>query len=213
MAWRRICIRCSCLRRGRVRRDQDGAAVVADSAEEEDSRAEDSAAVAGARSNLQKKVKSVGQECPTHTIKTTFGAPGETRTPNPLLRRQMLYPIELRAPGCILRQFQDEKGRESIALSGLRARTPAGQPAGRRRYKNGYRGRSRRTRPLQLTRGESYFSPPATLVPQSTFDPHSTLLPHRTLLPQRTLLPAGAFEPQSTLLPQGSCDPQRTLLP
>lgn len=25
------------------------------------------------------------------------GAPGETRTPNPLLRRQMLYPFELRA--------------------------------------------------------------------------------------------------------------------
>jgi len=25
------------------------------------------------------------------------GAPGETRTPNPLLRRQMLYPVELRA--------------------------------------------------------------------------------------------------------------------
>jgi hypothetical protein len=33
------------------------------------------------------------------------GAPGETRTPNPLLRRQMLYPIELRAHGGILRQF------------------------------------------------------------------------------------------------------------
>jgi len=32
------------------------------------------------------------------------GAPGETRTPNPLLRRQMLYPVELRAPECILRQ-------------------------------------------------------------------------------------------------------------
>ena len=25
------------------------------------------------------------------------GAPGKTRTPNPLLRRQMLYPVELRA--------------------------------------------------------------------------------------------------------------------
>jgi hypothetical protein len=26
-----------------------------------------------------------------------FNAPGETRTPDPLLRRQMLYPAELRA--------------------------------------------------------------------------------------------------------------------
>ena len=27
-----------------------------------------------------------------------FGAPGETRTPNLLIRSQVLYPIELRAP-------------------------------------------------------------------------------------------------------------------
>ncbi len=27
-----------------------------------------------------------------------YGAPGETRTPNLLIRSQMLYPIELRAP-------------------------------------------------------------------------------------------------------------------
>ena len=26
-----------------------------------------------------------------------YGAPGGARTPNPLLRRQMLYPVELRA--------------------------------------------------------------------------------------------------------------------
>src|ERR1700722_14294601 len=33
------------------------------------------------------------------------GAPGETRTPNPLLRRQMLYPVELRAqPEIILQE-------------------------------------------------------------------------------------------------------------
>jgi hypothetical protein len=33
------------------------------------------------------------------------GAPGETRTPDPLLRRQTLYPAELRAPrfcNCII---------------------------------------------------------------------------------------------------------------
>jgi hypothetical protein len=29
------------------------------------------------------------------------GAPGEIRTPDPLLRRQMLYPAELRAHGCV----------------------------------------------------------------------------------------------------------------
>ena len=29
------------------------------------------------------------------------GAPGETRTPDPLLRRQTLYPTELRAHGAI----------------------------------------------------------------------------------------------------------------
>ena len=29
------------------------------------------------------------------------GAPGETRTPGPLLRRQTLYPAELRAHGAI----------------------------------------------------------------------------------------------------------------
>ena len=37
------------------------------------------------------------------------GAPGGTRTPNPLLRRQMLYPIELRAHknGLILGQVAE----------------------------------------------------------------------------------------------------------
>ena len=35
----------------------------------------------------------------------TGGAPGETRTPDTLLRRQMLYPAELRALGVILEDF------------------------------------------------------------------------------------------------------------
>jgi hypothetical protein len=30
-------------------------------------------------------------------IRKNYGAPGETRTPNLLIRSQMLYPIELRA--------------------------------------------------------------------------------------------------------------------
>ena len=39
----------------------------------------------------------------TFSFTEISGAPGETRTPNPLLRRQMLYPFELQAPGLILR--------------------------------------------------------------------------------------------------------------
>src|SRR5882724_9443163 len=35
------------------------------------------------------------------TINKGDGAPGEIRTPDPLLRRQTLYPPELRAPWCI----------------------------------------------------------------------------------------------------------------
>ena len=34
------------------------------------------------------------------------GAPGETRTPDPLLRRQTLYPTELRAHKFILRDLR-----------------------------------------------------------------------------------------------------------
>jgi hypothetical protein len=34
------------------------------------------------------------------------GAPGETRTPDPLLRRQTLYPTELRAHGWELTKFK-----------------------------------------------------------------------------------------------------------
>jgi hypothetical protein len=34
----------------------------------------------------------------THHIRLAFGAPEETRTPDPLLRRQLLYPPELQAP-------------------------------------------------------------------------------------------------------------------
>ena len=33
----------------------------------------------------------------THHIQTNYGAPEEIRTPDPLLRRQLLYPTELQA--------------------------------------------------------------------------------------------------------------------
>ena len=36
-----------------------------------------------------------------------FNAPGETRTPNLLIRSQMLYPIELRAPTSTLVLFDE----------------------------------------------------------------------------------------------------------
>src|SRR6267143_6833003 len=39
------------------------------------------------------------------TINKGDGAPGETRTPDPLLRRQTLYPPELRARRLILKDF------------------------------------------------------------------------------------------------------------
>jgi hypothetical protein len=43
-----------------------------------------------------------GQSADSRTLHMTqviekYGAPGETRTPDPLLRRQTLYPTELRA--------------------------------------------------------------------------------------------------------------------
>ena len=36
-------------------------------------------------------------QCQPLVCKKIFGAPGESRTPNLLIRSQMLYPIELRA--------------------------------------------------------------------------------------------------------------------
>src|SRR5262245_59642179 len=39
-------------------------------------------------------------------------APGETRTPNPLVRSQVLCPIELRAPGCSQRSVSPNGGRD-----------------------------------------------------------------------------------------------------
>ena len=83
MAWRRICTRYSSRRRGPVLRDRDGA-VGAGSAGAEGFPGADSAAVAAGHSKRLRLLKK-------------SGAPGETRTPNPLLRRQMLYPVELRA--------------------------------------------------------------------------------------------------------------------
>ena len=107
MVWRRICIRYLCRLRGRVLRDRDGA-VVAASAAAEDSLAAVSAAAAAARSRRSAINSKQGQKRRTRVSDPTrakYGAPGETRTPNPLLRRQMLYPVELRAPGDILRQI------------------------------------------------------------------------------------------------------------
>ena len=75
----------------------------------EDSPAVASAAAAAARSKF----------CP----RKNSGAPGETRTPNPLLRRQMLYPIELRTP----------KGYSTaIGAGGVAERVRSGLPGVRR---------------------------------------------------------------------------------
>src|SRR5258708_31558591 len=151
MVWRRTCTRCSCHRRVPVPQAQAGAAVAAASAAGEDSPAVGLGAVAGARSRAlnfcvtktTSKTKSKASDRsvrPTRANPTAkSGAPGETRTPNPLLRRQMLYPFELQAPGSILRQSGGERDwdasrRECVMLLGLRARTPAGQPSARRRY-------------------------------------------------------------------------------
>src|SRR5437660_7436650 len=46
--------------------------------------------------------------------RTGSGAPGEIRTPDLLLRRQPLYPAELRAHGCI--QFTCQKERAAILV-------------------------------------------------------------------------------------------------
>src|SRR5271165_5073842 len=99
-AWRPICTRCSYQRRGQALPDRDGEAVVAASAVAEDFPAAASAAAAVARSkrgsiNLKTNLKASDRSI--RPTRANPGAPGETRTPNPLLRRQMLYPVELRA--------------------------------------------------------------------------------------------------------------------
>ena len=57
------------------------------------------------------------------------GAPGEIRTPDPLLRRQTLYPTELRAPQLILRDFDPDRASNSLFVyyipNAFRARHPA----------------------------------------------------------------------------------------
>src|SRR5271166_6242531 len=81
MAWRPICTRYSSPLRGPLPRDRGGA-VEAGSAVE---------AAARSSCRLGKRKSAAPNDQGPH------GAPGETRTPNPLLRRQMLYPVELRA--------------------------------------------------------------------------------------------------------------------
>ena len=44
---------------------------------------------------------TAGAKAATRETEIVSGAPGETRTPDPLLRRQTLYPTELRAHGAI----------------------------------------------------------------------------------------------------------------
>ncbi len=220
MVWRRTCIRYSCQRRGRVRRDQDGEAVVAASVVGEDFPAADSAAGAAARSSslayeTTSKTKSKASDTNVRPTRAKNLVRPE-RLELPTLCSEGRCSIRLsygRLTENILRQVAVRStcfrlGISMVSLR-LRARTPARQPA----LRKSKRGRSLRIRPLHLTRGESYFSPPLTLLPQRTLDPHRTLLPHSTLLPHNTLLPESVFEPQRTLLPQGSCDPQRTLLP
>jgi hypothetical protein len=51
------------------------------------------------------------------------GAPGEIRTPDPLLRRQLLYPAELRArPGLILLRLGRQFEIQCDLVEGCRAR-------------------------------------------------------------------------------------------
>jgi hypothetical protein len=45
------------------------------------------------------------------------GAPGEIRTPDPLVRSQMLYPAELRARAAILPLVWADRGRYCLAQS------------------------------------------------------------------------------------------------
>jgi hypothetical protein len=45
------------------------------------------------------------------------GAPGEIRTPDPLLRRQTLYPTELRAPRLLLLYHRVKNFSGSVAYS------------------------------------------------------------------------------------------------
>ena len=49
--------------------------------------------LAGETFPVKKKTPALPKQC-----RVNFHAPGETRTPNLLIRSQMLYPIELRAP-------------------------------------------------------------------------------------------------------------------
>ena len=58
------------------------------------------------------------------------GAPGEIRTPDLLLRRQPLYPAELRAHGCI--QFTCQEERAAILAVNKGARLWLNFPADRR---------------------------------------------------------------------------------
>jgi hypothetical protein len=48
------------------------------------------------------------------------GAPGEIRTPDPLVRSQMLYPAELRARAAILPKFGGGASADKIAIAGER---------------------------------------------------------------------------------------------
>ena len=54
-------------------------------------------------SAVSKRKKALGQAARSNALRS--GAPGEIRTPDPLLRRQTLYPTELRARGAELPQF------------------------------------------------------------------------------------------------------------
>jgi hypothetical protein len=46
------------------------------------------------------------------------GAPGEIRTPDPLVRSQMLYPAELRARAAILPKFAADASADKLAIAG-----------------------------------------------------------------------------------------------
>src|SRR5580698_9643465 len=70
------------------------------------------------------------EEMGREKAKRKSGAPGEIRTPDLLLRRQSLYPSELRAPAVILVYMG---GLESINVGSGGGRGPAG--GGRRAFR------------------------------------------------------------------------------
>ena len=76
-------------------------------------------------------------------VKPQFSAPGRIRTRDPLLRRQLLCPAELRAPGnkCALRMSHDGYTKVAVSspepvCSSLEVKSPAANSLAAREYLN-----------------------------------------------------------------------------